>query len=536
MGAQNPARLRHYLQTYEMMCEMQKEVELSAPDFNGLSDQIPPYFYGTHYSTPLACVLHFLVRTEPFTQLHVTLQDNHFDVSDRLFFDADVTCHCCLENLPEVKELIPEWYSDVSFLRNANRQGFGARQNGAEVDDVAIAGSAAQFVSRNLQALEDAHTSAFLQRWVDLVFGCKQQGQPAVEACNVFYYLTYPQNCDLTGIEDEGLKQAIVTQAANFGQCPAVLFSASHPGKALEATVRDLRSVLLATPADSIYEATPAQWLGARCVVTAVSDWEPGALLASYSEVQRVLGHSPADADVHHRLLSHNAESLPLVTAAAPRIAWPAHCAFPWSVTVDSCDWLEMRRVKVVLDDRGADSFNVKAGCCDVKTLSADGNWHSVVVSQSAVRTPEGIVVMLSLAPTRCRFWRVEILELPFQRAWVAPCLQTRNAQKECSLPGPVVTCIDVMGRMAFPLAPPPPRDLGTLPPSCPQCALWWARAMRVKRRGPNMAAVTAEKELLLFSLENPSERVLLPLSDVLAPYTLLAVHPKVGAPTRDDD
>ena len=190
----------------------------------------------------------------------------------------------------------------------------------------------------------------------------------------------------------------------------------------------------------------------------------------------------------------------------------------------------------MVLDDRGADSFNVKAGCCDVKTLSADGNWHSVVVSQSAVRTPEGIVVMLSLAPTRCRFWRVEILELPFQRAWVAPCPQTRNAQKECSLPGPVVTCIDVMGRMAFPLAPPPPRDLGTLPPSCPQCALWWARAMRVRRRGPNMAAVTAEKELLLFSLENPSERVLLPLSDVLAPYTLPAVHPEVGAPTRDDN
>ena len=59
---------------------------------------------------------------------------------------------------------------------------------------------------------------------------------------------------------------------------------------------------------------------------------------------------------------------------------------------------------------------------------------------------------------------------------------------------------------------------------------------MRVRRRGPNMAAVTVEKELLLFSLENPSERVLLPLSDVLAPYTLLAVHPKVGAPTRDDN
>ena len=473
MGAQNHTRLRHYLQNYETMCEMHKEVEVSAPDVNGLSDQIPPYFYGTHYSAPLACVLYFMVRMEPFTQLHVSMQDNHFDMSDRLFFDADVTCHCCLENLPEVKELIPEWYSDVSFLCNGNRQDFGTRQNNAAVDDVTIAGSAAEFVSRNLQALEGAHTSAYLQQWIDLVFGCKQQGAPAVDAYNVFYYLTYPQNCDLTGIKDEGLKQAIVTQAANFGQCPAVLFSAIHPGKVLEGTTRDLRTTLLQASVDSIYEAAPTQWLGSRCVITAVSDWEPRALLASYSGVQRVLGHSPADTDLHHRVLNHNAQSLPFVESAQPYITWPAHCSFPWSVTVDNCDWMEMRRVKVVLGDSGAESFNIKANCCDVKMLSADGNWHSLAVSQSAVRTPEGILVMLSFSPTRCRIWRIEVTELPFQKAWVAPSLQTRSTQ-ECSLPGPVIKCIDVMGRMTFPFVPLPPRELTTLPPSCQHCALWW--------------------------------------------------------------
>ena len=47
------------------------------------------------------------------------------------------------------------------------------------------------------------------------------------------------------------------------------------------------------------------------------------------------------------------------------------------------------------------------------------------------------------------------------------------------------------------------------------------------------MAAVREEKELLLISLENPSQHVLFSLSNVLAPYTLLTIHSKVGSPTR---
>lgn len=45
------------------------------------------------------------------------------------------------------------------------------------------------------------------------------------------------------------------------------------------------------------------------------------------------------------------------------------------------------------------------------------------------------------------------------------------------------------------------------------------------------MAAVREEKELLLISLENPSQHVLFSLANVLAPYTLLTIHSKVGGP-----
>ncbi len=34
--------------------------------------------------------------------------------------------------------------------------------------------------------------SATIHQWIDLMFGWKQSGDAAVQACNTFYYLTYP--------------------------------------------------------------------------------------------------------------------------------------------------------------------------------------------------------------------------------------------------------------------------------------------------------------------------------------------------------
>jgi hypothetical protein len=51
-----------------------------------------------------------------------------------------------------------------------------------------------------IQALESALVSEHLHEWIDLVFGCKQKGQAAEEAMNVFYYLTY-EGVDIDGIK-----------------------------------------------------------------------------------------------------------------------------------------------------------------------------------------------------------------------------------------------------------------------------------------------------------------------------------------------
>lgn len=47
-------------------------------------NHVPPFFYGTHYSSP-GVVFNFLVRISPFTEYLKNLQGGRFDLPDRLF-------------------------------------------------------------------------------------------------------------------------------------------------------------------------------------------------------------------------------------------------------------------------------------------------------------------------------------------------------------------------------------------------------------------------------------------------------------------
>ncbi|CAB4066358.1 NEBL1_2 [Lepeophtheirus salmonis] len=60
------------------------EVNNRYDSFEDPSGVISKFHYGTHYSNS-AMVLHYLVRVEPFTSLHIDLQSGRFDVADRQF-------------------------------------------------------------------------------------------------------------------------------------------------------------------------------------------------------------------------------------------------------------------------------------------------------------------------------------------------------------------------------------------------------------------------------------------------------------------
>lgn len=210
-----------------------KRFEVFEDRYHSFSDpDIPNFYYGSHYSS-MGIVLFYLLRLEPFTSLHRTLQGGKFDHADRLFQSIEGAYRNCLSNTSDVKELIPEFFYMPEFLLNSNSYHFGVKQDGKPLADVSLPpwakGSPEEFISKNREALESEYVSSNLHHWIDLVFGYKQRGKPAVEAANIFYYLTYEGAVDLDIMEDELQRSAIEDQIANFGQTPIQIFRRKHP-------------------------------------------------------------------------------------------------------------------------------------------------------------------------------------------------------------------------------------------------------------------------------------------------------------------
>ena len=130
----------------------------------------------------------------------------------------------------DVKELIPQLFYLSEMFENNEGYALGKRQNGKEVDSVELppwATDARIFVKIHRQALESNIVKQELSHWLDLVFGYKQRGGPAIEAVNVFHPATYAHNLDQA--EDELEKRARQTMIATYGQTPLQLFTAPHP-------------------------------------------------------------------------------------------------------------------------------------------------------------------------------------------------------------------------------------------------------------------------------------------------------------------
>ncbi|KAK9758397.1 hypothetical protein RND81_01G226800 [Saponaria officinalis] len=210
-----------------------KRFEVFEDRYHSFSDpDIPSFYYGSHYSS-MGIVLYYLIRLEPFTALHRNLQGGKFDHADRLFQSIEGTYQNCLSNTSDVKELIPEFFYMPEFLINSNSYHLGVKQDGELIGDVCLPpwakGSAEEFIHKNREALESEYVSSNLHLWIDLVFGYKQRGKPAVEAANIFYYLTYEGAVDLESMDDELQRSAIEDQIANFGQTPIQIFRRKHP-------------------------------------------------------------------------------------------------------------------------------------------------------------------------------------------------------------------------------------------------------------------------------------------------------------------
>ncbi|GMH17239.1 hypothetical protein Nepgr_019080 [Nepenthes gracilis] len=277
VGALNPQRLEKFQERYSSFDD----------------PVIPKFHYGSHYSSAGA-VLYYLVRIEPFTTLSIQLQGGKFDHADRMFSDIAATWNGVLEDMSDVKELVPELFYLPETLTNENSIDFGTTQLGEKLDYVRLppwAENPVDFVHKHRMALESEHVSAHLHEWIDLIFGYKQRGKEAIAANNVFFYITYEGAVDVDKIIDPVRQRATQDQISYFGQTPSQLLTLPHMKRMPLADVLQLQTIFR-NPKELKSYIVP---MPDRCNIPAAS------IHASSDSVIIVDIHAPAARIAHHK-------------------------------------------------------------------------------------------------------------------------------------------------------------------------------------------------------------------------------------------
>jgi hypothetical protein len=98
-----------------------------------IGPQIPPFHYGTHYSTS-AFVLNYLLRLEPFTTMFLALQGGKFDHPNRIFSSVRSAWQNCQRDTSDVKVSPLPNQEPILRLRNLQLQ----RQRCARLESFCI--------------------------------------------------------------------------------------------------------------------------------------------------------------------------------------------------------------------------------------------------------------------------------------------------------------------------------------------------------------------------------------------------------------
>ncbi|KAH9070044.1 hypothetical protein Ae201684P_002416 [Aphanomyces euteiches] len=243
IAVQSEQSFSFFTERYKVL-EMEYQRSLKGPRSIDDMPQLPPFHYGTHYSSS-AFVIGFLIRLQPFMNYHLRLQGGKIDHADRLFHSIDAAYKSCTTNPSDVRELIPEFFYLPDFLTNSHNDPLGVKQNGDVVHHVELPpwakNSPEEFIRLHRLALESEYVSLNLHHWIDLIFGYKQRPplfggtSHAVTSCNVYFHLTYAGAVDLESLKrtDPHLYETTLRQIDCFGQTPPQLLFRPHPKRFL---------------------------------------------------------------------------------------------------------------------------------------------------------------------------------------------------------------------------------------------------------------------------------------------------------------
>ncbi|KAL6705713.1 Beige protein-like 1 [Coniothyrium glycines] len=203
--------------------------------FAEMGDANHAFHYGTHYSSAMT-VASYLMRLQPFSAAFFLIQGGTWDHADRMFHSIQSAWESVSnKNMADVRELTPEFFYLPDFLKNVNGYNFGLRSDDSSIDNVQLPpwakGDPTIFIAKQREALESPYVSQNLHHWIDLIFGYKQRGDAAVDAANVYHWMTYQGAIDLDSITDEKERAQKISVINNFGQTPTQVFQKAHPQK-----------------------------------------------------------------------------------------------------------------------------------------------------------------------------------------------------------------------------------------------------------------------------------------------------------------
>ena len=183
--AQDSSRLAHFMQVFDM---------------NG-------YIFGTAPSNSMLLAYYF-VRLEPYTKLHLSIHDGHFDVLERMFRSVSAFFTTLL-NGDEWKEATPEFFCFPEIFMDLNSNDIGDLNTNFE--------SIFDFVYNNRKTLESDYVSLHLSEWVSMLWGNDQD--------KIFMPYLYKEAWQ----NEECDKSIIPSMLQNLGSVPPKVFDSQIP-------------------------------------------------------------------------------------------------------------------------------------------------------------------------------------------------------------------------------------------------------------------------------------------------------------------
>ena len=193
-------------------------------NFEETSNEIP-FNYPFNYSNS-SIINHFLIRK--FPQLVQNFESGSFGKPDRMFKSIVTLWDHLMFESGDLRELIPEFYSDEDFLISSEPIYIEEGDSLNLLNSIQLpnwAKTAHEFINIQKNGLESDYVSKNLHHWIDLIFGVKQSGKEGENAQNIFPPYAYEENFNNNKFNENF---QIYNEFLSFGQVPVKLFHEGH--------------------------------------------------------------------------------------------------------------------------------------------------------------------------------------------------------------------------------------------------------------------------------------------------------------------